>query len=108
MPVAAALLLDAIARIRNGATDPYDIPPDRLPPGLDLPAARALLRKALTDLGAFHPDFYYANITIPTTPQLPLADHDLVPAQSPEDLLVNAEVAAEARMCLSTSTYRLS
>lgn len=87
-PRAFTLLLDAIARLRNGATDPYEIPSHRLPKDLDLPTARALLRKSLNDLRTLHPDFHHANITVPTIAHLPLVDQDTPPTKSPEDLLV--------------------
>ncbi|MEV5412897.1 hypothetical protein AB0K60_29180 [Thermopolyspora sp. NPDC052614] len=109
-PDAFTLLLDAITRLRNGATNPYDIPPHQLPPNLDLPTARTLLRNSLTALRTLHPAFHHANITLPTTAHTPLTDHDTLPVQSPEDLLLQAEAATEAQTHLSTllttPTYR--
>lgn len=109
-PQAFTLLLDAVTRLRNGATNPYDIPPHQLPPGLTLPAARALLHRTLTDLRTLNPEFHHANITIPTTAHTPLADHHAPPAQGPEDLIVQAESAraAQARLSafLTTPAYR--
>ncbi len=99
-PCAFALLLDAITRLRNGATDPYDIPPERLPAGLDLAAARKLLHASLHELRNLNPDFHHANVDLPTISHLPLADHDPTSAPSLEDLYVMAENNGEARIPL--------
>ncbi|MEV4182527.1 hypothetical protein AB0J28_13925 [Streptosporangium canum] len=100
--VAFELLVDAVVRLRNGATDPYDIPADRLGRhGLDLPAARRSLRASLDRLRLLRPAFHLANVT------LYMEHGEFFPelfqglSRDPEELLVLDEEKRLARRTVS-------
>jgi hypothetical protein len=91
-----ALLIDALTRLRNGASDPYKIPADlftRL--GLEPAAARRALQEALNHLRNLRPDFYRANVFL----HMERGEYcqDLRQPLSPEELLIKHENQAEAR-----------
>ncbi|GII76666.1 hypothetical protein Sru01_16480 [Sphaerisporangium rufum] len=96
-PAALDLLIDAIERLRCGATDPYAIPRRLLDQyDLDLPAAWQLLRAAFDRLRAVRRDFYIANVAVHIDKDA--ATGDLInPPQTPEELLIEAEDQSDAR-----------
>ena len=64
-PIAFELLKGAVARIRDGGRDPYDIAACQLESlGLDSVRARRLLRDTLSLLSRLRPEFYRANVAV--------------------------------------------